>query len=185
MLPILSVEEWLYYMKNCSCYIGDSYHALCFSLIFHKPFIIIYAKASGFSWNRFYSLLQLVGLEDRIISNLDEMENCKTILNSKIDWRHVDNVLRNSKEESVVWLKNVLLKKKPTSSPEDYIRDSEKRKMSELRVQVYDQSLRITNLEKMEREKIKVSLFKRGLQCYKDHGVAYTLRRIQHKYFMK
>lgn len=180
VLPVLSVEEWLYYMKNCSCYIGDSYHALCFSLIFHKPFLIVYgSKAPGFSGNRFYSLLQLVGLEDRLISNLDDMENCKTILNSEIDWEHVDNVLSDSKEESLAWLKNVLLKAKPLPFPEDYIHDSKKREMSELRVQVYEQSIRITNLEKMQRDKIKVSLFRRGLQCFKDHGIMYTLKYIK------
>lgn len=35
-----SVEEWLYYIKNCKFFVGDSFHGLCFSLIFNKPFLI-------------------------------------------------------------------------------------------------------------------------------------------------
>lgn len=177
VLPVLSVEEWLAHMRYCTCYIGDSYHALCFSLIFHKPFLIVYGStAPGFSGNRFYSLLQLVGLEQRLISNLDDMENCRAIMETEIDWDYVDSVLNNAKDESLAWLKTVLQKERRTPSPEEYIRDSEKRKISEYGVQLYEQSARITNLERILSKSSDSSLFKRGLRCCKDHGLMYTLK---------
>lgn len=148
LMPELSIEEWLYYMKNCQFYIGDSYHALCFSLLFHKPFLIIYGKADySFSGERFYSLLELVGLEERLVESLDDIEKCKQIIASPIDWNAVDEKLQKMKEKSFAWLKAALEKDKPEPSAAEYERDAEKRMLSERGVTVYEQSCEIVQLQ--------------------------------------
>ena len=48
------VEEWLAYIKNADFIITDSFHGICFSIIFHKQFIALVNKIRA---PRFESLL--------------------------------------------------------------------------------------------------------------------------------
>ena len=144
VLPLISVEQWLYYMKNCSCYIGDSYHSLCFSLIFHRPFIIVYRKTNQkSSIERFYSLLELVGLKDRIIETEESLEKYHELFDKKIDWERVDNILGELKKESIQWLKSALNLPLRHTTAEDFIEDSYKRKLAEIDVKLYELNERL------------------------------------------
>ncbi len=51
--------------------ITDSFHGVCFSLNFGKPFV---AVSPGKYANRIQSLLSLVGLEDKLVENSDDFE---------------------------------------------------------------------------------------------------------------
>ena len=35
------VEDWLYHIKNCRFFITDSFHGVCFAILFNKPFICL------------------------------------------------------------------------------------------------------------------------------------------------
>ena len=53
-----SVEDWLYYIKNCQFFIADSFHGLCFSIIFKVPFVCVIDRTLS-SKCRFLNLLEL------------------------------------------------------------------------------------------------------------------------------
>lgn len=195
LMPELSVEEWLYHMKHCEFYVGDSYHALCFSLLFHKPFIIIYGKADySFSGARFMSLLRIVGLEDRLVETLDDFEACKKIVQKPIDWEQVDARLDAMREPSFRWLECALKEKAKAPTAEEYYRDAQMRKFSEYGMVISEQSREIEDLRNklanMDRQiailsESKLHWLKRktrgGIQCLKDNGLAYTIKRVGQK----
>ena len=66
------VEEWLAYIKNADFIITDSFHGICFSIIFHKQFIALVNKIRGES--RFTSLLRLLKLEGHIAYTLEQVQ---------------------------------------------------------------------------------------------------------------
>lgn len=97
------VEKWLRAFHDAEFIITDSFHACVFSIIFNKPFIVYGNKERGFA--RFESLLNMFGLEDRLVSSLNET---KTVLKKQIDWDRVNNIHKRLKEESLFFLKKNL-----------------------------------------------------------------------------
>ena len=63
----ISVEEWLYNIKNCKLLLTDSFHGVCFAIIFNKPFICLANINRGYS--RFKSILELLGLKKQLVVN--------------------------------------------------------------------------------------------------------------------
>lgn len=61
------VEQWLRGFMDARLVITDSFHACVFSIIFHKPFIVMGNKERGNA--RFDSLLSLFGLQNRLVVN--------------------------------------------------------------------------------------------------------------------
>ncbi len=66
------VGHTLEIIKNCQFFVTDSFHGVCFSIIFKKDFLVVPRDFH----DRFHSLLDRIGLSDRIIkgdhSNLTE-----------------------------------------------------------------------------------------------------------------
>ena len=100
----VSIADWLYYIKNSKLVITNSYHALCFALIFNKPFWLL--SPHGLDNSRFQSLLKIVGLENRFINNVDEFDIDKIF--EPIDWERVNSIIAQEKERSLKWLKDAL-----------------------------------------------------------------------------
>lgn len=67
-----SVESWLRGFYDAKLVVTDSFHACVFSILFKKPFVVVVNKERGAS--RFYSLLTMFGLEDRIIHSTDDLK---------------------------------------------------------------------------------------------------------------
>lgn len=61
------LEQWLRGFMDARLVITDSFHACVFSIIFHKPFIVVGNEERGNA--RFTSLLLLFGLKNRIVVN--------------------------------------------------------------------------------------------------------------------
>lgn len=101
------VESWLKDFRDCKYVVTDSFHACVFSILNHKQFIVIGNKERGLS--RFESLLQMFGLEDRMI--LKDTDFCKTLL-QPIDYESVDEKLDELRKNSYEFLKNNLSKGK-------------------------------------------------------------------------
>lgn len=97
------VEKWLRAFHDAEFVITDSFHACVFSIIFNKPFIVYGNKERGMA--RFESLLNMFGLEDRLVSSLNET---KTAIEKPIDWDRVNNIHKRLKEESLFFLKKNL-----------------------------------------------------------------------------
>lgn len=64
------VEQWLRGFYDAEFVVTDSFHACVFSILFGKPFVVVGNKERGMA--RFESLLKLFGLEDRLISSIED-----------------------------------------------------------------------------------------------------------------
>ncbi|MDE6881526.1 MAG: polysaccharide pyruvyl transferase family protein, partial [Lachnospiraceae bacterium] len=155
IMPVLSVEEWLFYMKHTAYYFGDSYHGLCFSLIFHKPFLIVYRANSyrNVASERFKSLLKIIGLEDRLLEDIPvDLNKAGELIRKPVDWEAVDEKLMQHRDFSVAWLKNALgSRSEKLYTAEDMIKDREQRK----KFSMYDELYRKYNMLFRELEETK------------------------------
>ena len=76
--------DFIRMIKGCDCFISNSFHGTAFSIIFHKPFFVFNREKAKVN-SRMQSLLQLFGLEDRIV--VDENEKSYSI-----DWEKIDKI---------------------------------------------------------------------------------------------
>lgn len=90
------VEEWLRGFYDALFVITDSFHACVFSILFNKPFFVMDNGSRGMS--RIESLLQMFGLEDRIINKGREISKEKIM---DIDWNRVNDRLRIYRQDSM------------------------------------------------------------------------------------
>lgn len=99
------VSKWLTLLKDAEIVITDSFHCTVFSIIFHKNFIVLANRTRGIA--RLESLLKKLGLEDRLIYSLDD-EIRNKILEKKINYKDVDEKLKDLKKESYKFLRKAL-----------------------------------------------------------------------------
>lgn len=109
-------REWLGYLKYAECIFTNSFHATCFSILFHKRFFV--GKRNG---DKVSNVLETFGLQDRTISVLEEsiqrrrsQKNLEKKYHSglirlgieqqpgdeKINYRKVDKILNEKRKES-------------------------------------------------------------------------------------
>ena len=96
-----SIESWLAGFDKAKYVITDSFHGSVFSIIFNKPFVSIGNNARGMS--RFDSLLGVFNLEDRLVSENDEL---RTI--TPPNWEAVNAIRSEWQEKSINFLKTNL-----------------------------------------------------------------------------
>jgi len=70
MVP--SIEEWLIDFMSANLVITDSFHGMVFSILFKKTFFVIANQGRGLE--RISSLLQSLGLEDRLFLGFEELK---------------------------------------------------------------------------------------------------------------
>lgn len=114
VLGTVGVEDWLYYFKNAQFILTDSYHGLCFSLIFHKNFICFGNRLRGMS--RFNTLIEITKLDDHMLLN-PQNGSIDDLLYRVIDYNAVEQRLDVEKRRSREWLKNALEMPLPTTPP--------------------------------------------------------------------
>ena len=102
--------------KNIYQLSTDSFHGVCFAILFNKPFICLANMARGYS--RFKSLFKLFGLEDRCVFSCEEAEGRAELLHD-IDYARVNRILAGERERSLKWLKNALTAPVRERSPEE------------------------------------------------------------------
>ena len=99
--PILA-QDWLKYIKNCKCLITDSFHGICFAILFNKPFICLkYIKDIRINW-----LLKCAELEENYMKILDT-NKAKYLINKNIDVKYKFNEFIDFSKK---WLDDILLK---------------------------------------------------------------------------
>lgn len=91
--------DFIRMIKGCDCFISNSFHGTAFSIIFHKPFFVFNREKAKVN-SRMQSLLQLYGLEDRIV--VDENEKSYSI-----DWEKIDKIRGTKHMESINFLKQL------------------------------------------------------------------------------
>ena len=103
-------EDWIENIMNSTFVITDSFHGMCFSIIFNKPFIVICNEERGKI--RFTDLLGKLDLLDRLITENVEKERIDLLIWPPIDYSHVNQILKEKKVYSLQWLKDALESKK-------------------------------------------------------------------------
>lgn len=101
----LSVEEWIANIKNSDLVVTDSFHGVCFAVIFQKDFIALRNYMRGGA--RLDSILGLLGLKNRLFDNIKIA--CESVsMDKKIDFQKVEKILEVEKSNSILWLRNAL-----------------------------------------------------------------------------
>jgi coenzyme F420-reducing hydrogenase beta subunit len=99
-------EDWLRCLAESKFVIADSFHGICFAVIFRKPFLALADASRGLT--RFISLLNLLQLQDRLISHdsLPTSENYTRYL--KLDYSTIEELFDREKKKSNDWLEDAL-----------------------------------------------------------------------------
>lgn len=106
---IVTPYQWLSYVKDSSFMICSSFHAVVFSLVFHKPFIVLvppeYKNKGGNV--RINTLLENMGLFNHIIEYFD-FKLIQDVLTKSINWDDVDSRIQQLRVASIEFLTNNL-----------------------------------------------------------------------------
>lgn len=97
---------WLSNIKHSAFVVTDSFHGLCFSLIFRRPFIVMGNVNRGL--DRFNSILSLVGLKDRLLSSDASELEVQKMIETPIDWEDVHERLGSFRNRSLLFLQDSL-----------------------------------------------------------------------------
>ena len=100
----VSVENWLSAIKNCRLVLTDSFHGVCFAIIFNKPFICLANKSRGFA--RFESIFEMLGIEDNSISSFDEIMKRDCVFN--VDYEQVNRKIDIEARRGIEFLQKAI-----------------------------------------------------------------------------
>lgn len=96
-----AMEKWLAAFADAAFVVTDSFHGCVLSILFHKPFIVLGNAGRGMA--RIDSLLEMTGLEDRLVYGLDPDEDGEYYL-SDMDWDRIDAVIGSERQKSMDFL---------------------------------------------------------------------------------
>ncbi len=105
----ISIEKFLFLLKSATFILTDSFHGICFSIIYEKKFYGIVNQSRGISR---YDIFTEMGLSHRLISsqaNINQQD-----LQSDIDYAAAKTVITQKRTEALSWLKKALSAKKQT-----------------------------------------------------------------------
>lgn len=101
--------DWLKLLQGAKYIVTDSYHGLCFAIIFKKQFVLTDVTFAGTERHR--SLLRMLDIsEDRFASSLEDFQR---ILNTPIDYDRVYQKLDFWRKKSDQFLDKILEDNKP------------------------------------------------------------------------
>jgi hypothetical protein len=102
----LEVEEWLLSIRNAKLVITDSYHCVCFAILFNKSFICLRNDSRGYT--RIKSLLSSLSIPNRECSEQALHERFNQLLVTPIDYSGVNVRLGKLRQESTDFLVEAL-----------------------------------------------------------------------------
>ncbi len=103
----ITVNQWINSIANSKLILTDSYHGMLFSIIFNKQFIVLSNNNRG--KDRFTSILKLIGLENRILSNNFSESDIHNLLIEPIDYNEVNIILEKKRTFSLNFLEKALI----------------------------------------------------------------------------
>lgn len=101
-----SVENWITRIASASEVITDSFHGTVISILYHRPFIVYVGNTNRIT--RIVSLLTQLGLENRILTRNNNIEEVIQTMQNEIDWVNIDLKLNQLRLESFSLLKKSL-----------------------------------------------------------------------------
>lgn len=114
----ISVEEWLCAIKDCKLLITNSYHGVCFAVIFNKPFICIAEKER--QRTRFDSLFKTLNIINQCVDNPSKIIEENSIF--KINYGIINEKLNTIRHEQLKLIKEVLSKPKVQKQEQDNVK---------------------------------------------------------------
>ena len=115
-----TIEEFIYYFKNCAYLITDSHHGLCFGIIYRKNLVAFANKSRGVT--RFESLVNLLGVKERLLYDPSKLDK-SSLLETPMDYKKICAIIEKEKETSLIWLKNVLSNKNKAKQSSGSLKD--------------------------------------------------------------
>ena len=102
------LSRWLFGLISARYVVTNSFHGLCFALIFHRPFVMV-GFDGGEEWRneRVKSLLNRIGLLDRFVVSYDE-QVVESIVESDVDWNNVDCAVNAFRQVGIDFIKTNL-----------------------------------------------------------------------------
>lgn len=99
-----TVNQFLGLIRNATYMVTDSFHGTSFSLKFNRTFFAVMPPAFP---GRLKNILELLGLQNRIVSSVSELEDK---LSYNINWEKVNATLKIEAEKNILFLKECLSK---------------------------------------------------------------------------
>ena len=100
-----TIAQWLTYIKNAHIVITDSFHALAFSIIYNKPFVVL-NNGIPERMDRQTDLLKSLGINDRCLSYEDVLNNINSLMD--LNYSEANNRLALKRKESIEFLEHSL-----------------------------------------------------------------------------
>lgn len=161
-------ETWLAHIAKSSFYITDSFHGMCFAILFKKDFLVIVNKDRGET--RFTSVAKALGLEDRLCYDFQDLEErLKTA--TSIDYDAVFNKLEKERQRCKNYLQSQVMNglRFYTAKPP-----------------VFEEISRWQAYKKKHEKRAHMKLMlQKGIHCLKEHGFFYTVKRLFEKFINK
>lgn len=107
-LPVLDstfINDRLKNIADSDFFVADSFHGICFAIIFRKNFIAIMNKNRGAS--RFLTILSKLGLKDRLIESENDISKNPQLF-EPVDYDSVYEKLNAEKDRCIKWLSDAL-----------------------------------------------------------------------------
>lgn len=102
-----SLERWLQGLRDATFVVTNSFHGVVFCLTFNTPFVVV-PVATAKSNDRIYTLLEAVGLADRLVSDASASDAVECV-KRPIDWISVDALVDQLRTRSQEFLKQALV----------------------------------------------------------------------------
>ena len=97
-------SQWLGYIENADFVVTNSFHGICFSIIFEREFFVDFLAQTATSTNsRLEGMLGQFNLSKRCIDDVEDIKNP-----NKIDYDDVNKFRQTRIDESVDYLKKAL-----------------------------------------------------------------------------
>lgn len=117
VLDTVDVKEWIWYIKHSSFVATDSFHGVCFSMIYKKKFVNFANTKRGSE--RVETLLEPLGIKNRLLYEYNG-DIPVELLEEDINYDNVFGKMKKEKEMSIEWLKNALFSDKSTQGYRTY-----------------------------------------------------------------
>jgi len=101
----IGIEEWLAAVASASLVVTDSFHGMCFALIFNRPFVVF--ASDGPKTERMRGLLSMVGVEGRLFTSAKGVPDVEALMRAPCP-AGADDALRSLREDSIAWLREGL-----------------------------------------------------------------------------
>ena len=98
IIPDAGIEEFLSCLKHCECVFTNSFHAVCFSILFKKEFYAFSRKYGG----KVEDFCNIMGLSNRYFAD-DNFEEQK-----RINWKKIYSNLSRYRIQSIKYIENAL-----------------------------------------------------------------------------